>query len=174
VKPVRKGPTILVQLRVGLRSPNKTVTPAGTTTIHMVKGTTCIDNTSDTSSMAMSKTFRCRHRERASALEQTRDEKLCQTPKDSGRDSVLKLRGVLPTGREALRSSEPRHSHDKAMPSYYTKNESFVSGIFKMWCVCVLTFTMRWVFIGANRTPADLDKLVWCQVVVGRPSRVAD
>jgi hypothetical protein len=24
----------------------------------------------------------------------------------------------------------------KAIPSYYTKNKSFASGIFKVWCVC--------------------------------------
>jgi hypothetical protein len=34
-------------------------------------------------------------------------------------------------GLEALRPTEPRHSPDKAMPSYYTKNESFTSGISK-------------------------------------------
>jgi hypothetical protein len=39
--------------------------------------------------------------------------------------------------REALRPSEPRHSPDMAMPSYYTKNETFASGISNMWCVCV-------------------------------------
>jgi hypothetical protein len=48
---------------------------------------------------------------------------------------VLELRGGLPTGQEALWPSEPDHSPDKATPSYYTKNESFASGISKMWCV---------------------------------------
>jgi hypothetical protein len=45
---------------------------------------------------------------------------------------MLELRGGLPTGQEALRPLEPRHSPDKAMPSYYTKNKSFASGISKM------------------------------------------
>jgi hypothetical protein len=72
---------------------------------------------------------------RASMLEQTRAEKLCRTPKDSDRASALELRGGLPTGQEALRPSEPRHSPDKTTPSYYTKNGSFASGISKMWCV---------------------------------------
>jgi hypothetical protein len=49
----------------GLRSPNRTVTPAGTTTIRMAGGTACIDNAPDTSSMAMSRTFPCRLREMA-------------------------------------------------------------------------------------------------------------
>jgi hypothetical protein len=40
-------------------------------------------------------------------------------------------------------------------------------------CVCVSTFTMRWVFIGANGTPTNLDKSVRHQVVAGRPSHVA-
>jgi hypothetical protein len=35
VKSGREGPTIPVQLRGGLQSPNKTVTPAGTTTVRM-------------------------------------------------------------------------------------------------------------------------------------------
>jgi hypothetical protein len=48
---------------------------------------------------------------------------------------MLELRGGLPIGREALRHSEPHHSLNKATPSYYTKNESFASGISKMWCV---------------------------------------
>jgi hypothetical protein len=42
---------------------------------------------------------------RASALEQTRAEKLYRIPKDSDRASALELRGGLPTGREALRPS---------------------------------------------------------------------
>jgi hypothetical protein len=57
VKPGREGPTVPVQLCGGLRSPNKTVTTAGTTTIRMVGGAVCIDNAPDTSSMAMSRTF---------------------------------------------------------------------------------------------------------------------
>jgi hypothetical protein len=44
---------------------------------------------------------------------------------------MLELRGGPPTGREALWPSEPRHSPDKATPSYYTKNGSFASGISK-------------------------------------------
>jgi hypothetical protein len=38
VRPGREGPTILVQLRGGLQSSNRTVTPMGTTTIHMAGG----------------------------------------------------------------------------------------------------------------------------------------
>jgi hypothetical protein len=57
VKSGREGPTVPVQLRGGLQSPNRTVTPAGTTTARMVGGTVCIDNATDTSSMAMSRTF---------------------------------------------------------------------------------------------------------------------
>jgi hypothetical protein len=65
VKIGREGPTVRVQLRGGLRSPNRTITLAGTTIIHMAVGVTCIDNASDTSSMAMSRTFPYRHREMA-------------------------------------------------------------------------------------------------------------
>jgi hypothetical protein len=101
--------------------------------------------------------------DRASTLEQIRVEKLCRSPKDSGRAFTLELRGGLPIGREALRHSEPHHSSDEVTPNYYTKNESFISGISKMWCVCVSTFTMRRVFIGVNRTPTDLDKSVWAR-----------
>jgi hypothetical protein len=54
----REGPTVPVQLRGGLRSPNRTVTPAGTTTIRMAGGAKCIDNSSDTSSIALSRIFR--------------------------------------------------------------------------------------------------------------------
>jgi hypothetical protein len=71
----------------------------------------------------------------ASALEQTRAEKPCQTPKDSDRAYVLKLQGGLPTEREALWPSKAHHSPNKATPSYYTKIESFASGISKMCCV---------------------------------------
>jgi hypothetical protein len=67
---------------------------------------------------------------------QTRANKLCQTPKDSSRASALELRGGLLIGREVLLLSEPRHSPNKAMPCYYTKIESFASGISKVWCVC--------------------------------------
>jgi hypothetical protein len=58
-------------------------------------------------------------------------------PRYSSRASAPELRGGLPTSQEALRLSEPRHSPDKDTPSYYTKNESFASGISKVWCVCV-------------------------------------
>jgi hypothetical protein len=63
------------------------------------------------------------------------EQRLCQTLKDSSIAFELKLRGGLPTGREALQPSEPHQSLDKAMLSYYTKNETFASGISKMWCV---------------------------------------
>jgi hypothetical protein len=72
----------------------------------------------------------------ASVLEQTRAEKPYQTLKDSDRASTLDLRGGLLIGREALRPSDPRHSPEKAMPSYYTKNESFASAISNVCCVC--------------------------------------
>jgi hypothetical protein len=74
---------------------------------------------------------------RASALEQIRAEKPCRTPKVSDRASSPELRGGLPIAQEALQPSEPHNSPDKATPSYYTKNESFASGIYKVWCVCV-------------------------------------
>jgi hypothetical protein len=57
VKPDREGPTIPVQLCGGLRSANRIVTLAGTTTIRMARGVTCIDNASDTSSIALSRIF---------------------------------------------------------------------------------------------------------------------
>jgi hypothetical protein len=79
--------------------------------------------------------------DRASALEQTRTKKSCQTPKDFDRASALEQQGGLLTGREALWPLEPRHSLDKATPSYYTRNGSFASGISKMSCVCVSSFT---------------------------------
>jgi hypothetical protein len=66
VKPGREGPTIPVQLHGGLRSPTRTVTPAGSTIIYMAGGASCIDNASDNSLMAMSRTFYCHHREKAS------------------------------------------------------------------------------------------------------------
>jgi hypothetical protein len=57
VKPSRDGATVPVQLHGGLQSPNKIVTPTGTTTIRMAGGTTCIDNASDTSSTALFRIF---------------------------------------------------------------------------------------------------------------------
>jgi hypothetical protein len=57
VKPGKEGPTVMVQLCGGLKSPNRTVTPAGTTTIRMAGGATCIDNASDTSSTALYRIF---------------------------------------------------------------------------------------------------------------------
>jgi hypothetical protein len=54
------GPTVPVQLRGGLRSPNRIVTPTGTTTVCIAGGTACIDSAPDTSSMAMSRTIRYR------------------------------------------------------------------------------------------------------------------
>jgi hypothetical protein len=57
------------------------------------------------------------------------------------------LRGGLLTGRGVLQPSEPHHSPDMATPSYYTKNESFASGISKVWCVC-FDFYQRGVFLG--------------------------
>jgi hypothetical protein len=68
----------------------------------------------------------------ASTLEKIRTEKPYWTPKDSDRAFMLELRGGLPTGPEALRPTEPRHSSNKATPSYHTKNESFASGICKV------------------------------------------
>jgi hypothetical protein len=56
----REGPTIPVQLCGGLGSPNRTITPTGTTTVCMVEGAACVDNPPDTSSMDMSRTFRYR------------------------------------------------------------------------------------------------------------------
>jgi hypothetical protein len=53
----REGPTVPVQLRGGLQSPNRTATSAGTTTICMVGGATWIDNASDTTSTALSRMF---------------------------------------------------------------------------------------------------------------------
>jgi hypothetical protein len=58
VRPGREGPIVLIQLRGGLQSPNRTVTHAGTTTIRMVGGATCIDNASDTMLTAVSRIFR--------------------------------------------------------------------------------------------------------------------
>jgi hypothetical protein len=69
---------------------------------------------------------------------------------------VLELQRGLPIGREALWPSEPCHSPDKATLSYHTKNEIFVSGICKIWCVCVSTFTGR---AGIYRAMLELHRL---------------
>jgi hypothetical protein len=103
------------------------------------------------------------HSGRASALEQTRAEKSCQTLKDFGRASVLELRGGLPIGREALRPSEPRHSPNKVTHSYHTKKESFASGISKMWCVYQLS-SVGGVFIAPWGSSTDLVEAVTHQV----------
>jgi hypothetical protein len=58
VKLGREGPTIPVQLRGGLRSPNRTVTHTGTIIIYMAGGATSIDNASDTSLIALSRIVR--------------------------------------------------------------------------------------------------------------------
>jgi hypothetical protein len=58
VKSGREGSTIPVQLCGGLRSPNSTVTPTGTTIVCMAWGAMCIDNASDTISNALSRIFR--------------------------------------------------------------------------------------------------------------------
>jgi hypothetical protein len=63
--------------------------------------------------------------------------------------------GGLPIGREALRPSEPHHSPDKATPRYYSKNESFTSGISKIWCVSSY-FHYRW---GIYRVVGELHQL---------------
>jgi hypothetical protein len=91
---------------------------------------------------------------------------------DFGRAYALELRGGLLIGREALRPSEPHHSPDKATPSYYTKNESFASGISKMWCV-YSDFHQRGVFIGPWGRSIDLAEAVTRQVVADWPSHVA-
>jgi hypothetical protein len=62
----REGLTVPVKLHGGLRSPNRTATIVGTTMIRMSRGAACIDNAPDTSSMAMSRPFHCRHREKPS------------------------------------------------------------------------------------------------------------
>jgi hypothetical protein len=58
VKSGREGPTVPVQLHGGLRRTNRTVTPAGATIVRMARGTTCIDNASDTTLTALSRIFR--------------------------------------------------------------------------------------------------------------------
>jgi hypothetical protein len=85
---------------------------------------------------------------------------------------MLELRGGLPIGQEALQPSEPRHSPNKAMPSYYTKNGSVARGISKMWCVCVSTFTGREVFIGPWGSSTGSAEAVTHQAVAGRPTHV--
>jgi hypothetical protein len=81
---------------------------------------------------------------------------------------VLKLRGGLSIGLEALRPSEPRHFPDKATPNYYTKNESFTSEIFKMWYVCFHFHRRgRGVFIVPWGSFTDLVEAVTHQVVAG-------
>jgi hypothetical protein len=57
VKLGRDGSIVPVQLRGGLRSPNRTVTPAGTTAVRMAGGAICIDNAFDTTSTALSRIF---------------------------------------------------------------------------------------------------------------------
>jgi hypothetical protein len=68
--------------------------------------------------------------------------------------------------------SELCHSPDKAMHNYYTKNESFASGIFKVWCVCT-DFHRR----GASyRAVGELHRLGWGGISPcdGRPSHMAE
>jgi hypothetical protein len=109
---------------------------------------------------------------RISALEQTRAEKPCRTPKDSSTASALKLRGGLPTGWVALRPLEPRHSPDKATPSHYTNNGSLASGISDMWCVFWFPPVGGGVFIGPWGSSTNLAKAVTCQVATGQPSHM--
>jgi hypothetical protein len=71
---------------------------------------------------------------------------LHRTQMDFGRASVLELRGGLSTSREVLQPSESHHSLDEAMPSYFTKNESFENVISKMWCVCLLISTIGGIY----------------------------
>jgi hypothetical protein len=68
---------------------------------------------------------------------------------------MLELSGGFLTGQGGLRPSEPYHSPNKVMPSYYTKSESFASGISKMWCVCLLTSTIG----GIYRAVGELHRL---------------
>jgi hypothetical protein len=91
---------------------------------------------------------------RNSALGETRAEKPCHTPKDSDRAFTLKLRGGLPTGREALQPSEPRHSPDKATSSYYTKNASFATSFF----LSILYLLRTWGFWWYLRRKSLLQK----------------
>jgi hypothetical protein len=59
-----------------------------------------------------------------------------------------------------------------ATPSYDTKNDSFASGISKVWCV-YSDFHRRGVFIGPWGTSTDLVEAVTHQVVADPPSHVA-
>jgi hypothetical protein len=102
----------------------------------------------------------------------TRAPKLHLNWMDFGRTSALELRGGLLIGREALWPLGACHSPDKATPSYYTKNESFASGISKMWCVSS-HFHRRGVFIGPWGSFTDLEKSVWHLVLAGRSGGVA-
>jgi hypothetical protein len=52
------------------------------------------------------------------------------------------------------------------MPSYYTKNESFASGVCSHFC-------HRGVFIGPWGSSTDLEKSVWHQVVASRSGGAA-
>jgi hypothetical protein len=110
--------------------------------------------------------------DRAFTLEQTRAEKPCQTLKNSNRDSVLKLRGGLPIGQEALWPSEPRLSPDKAMAATTLRMRAlqveFLSN-----GVCLLITTRGGVFIGLWESSTDLAKAVTHQVVVGWPGGTA-
>jgi hypothetical protein len=80
------------------------------------------------------------------------------------------LRGRLLTGREAFRPSEPRHSPDKAMPSYYIKNEICK---WNFQCVvCVFRFPMEGVFIRSWGSSTDLVEVVTHQVAADWPSHM--
>jgi hypothetical protein len=60
VKPSREGPTVLVQVHGGLRSPYMTITPAGTKNNPYGQGHRVHKQCPHTSSMAMFRTFRRR------------------------------------------------------------------------------------------------------------------
>jgi hypothetical protein len=98
----------------------------------------------------------------------TRARRTLSTRMDYSKASTLEQQGGLLTGHEALWPSEPRHSPNNATPSYYTENESFASGISKMWCVSS-HFHRGGVFIGPWGSSTDLEKLVWHQLVAGWP-----
>jgi hypothetical protein len=57
VKSGREGPTVPVQPRGGLQSPNRTITPVATIAVCMAGSTTCIDNAFDTTSTALCRIF---------------------------------------------------------------------------------------------------------------------
>jgi hypothetical protein len=61
----------------------------------------------------------------------------------------------------------------KAIPSYYTKNKSFASGIFKVWCVCSDFHQRGGVFTGSWGSSTDLAEVVTHQVAADWPSHVA-